>query len=583
MSYHPFSSAVAFFPDIRIAVKRFPLPIIFALLNFIFLISGLWLGAVGAFLTAGFFWSVTASLMAETLNWQKWRAMGVRVGGLFILALLIYIFDAGHDPVAKFGVMIFCFLSVFIAPCADFRNDDRNFWDFNRALWMTILSAVVLSVLLFAGLAAIMGSISYLFGIKFGIAYLYAWSLAAYVFAPVYVLAKMPDLRTQTQSHFLLPAQCAAQAYIIIPLFAAYAIILYVYAGKITAQFSLPKGGVAMMVAAFGLTGIGVYFLNYGVAGQKRIIDIFQKYFFTVLIVPLVLFAVALSERIYSYGVTEQRYHLLALLIFFAGAIALHVFSKRYELQKIYLFFTALVLTTVLTATQVSYLSQSQRLKTLLEQNHLLENGRLVPGPAKVSYDDRYQISSIIEYMASTKKLSRLTSWTGIQPNDNRQRIMAKMDLDFISSYDYRQGDEASDKGHRVNWYAQTPYNSGYQVSGYDYAAQVTNHAVNRKDFSQKISIETDKGVLDVILSKGEKAAPQSIKIAFANDPNLAVELDVAGKLASTQEQKKPIDVTAESATLKARLILKSYMGYIKSDGTFTLSSFEGTLLIKRK
>lgn len=98
--------------------------------------------------------------------------------------------------------------------------------------------------------------------------------------------------------------------YIVAPALLIYTAILYLYAAKILAAWSLPEGGVAYLVFGFTIVALCVKALQLVL--EKRRYDWFFDRFSLVSLPLLVLFWVGAGRRVSEYGLTEPRVWLVA-------------------------------------------------------------------------------------------------------------------------------------------------------------------------------------------------------------------------------------------------------------------------------
>ncbi len=99
--------------------------------------------------------------------------------------------------------------------------------------------------------------------------------------------------------------------------------------------WSWPKGWVANLVLGFAVTGILSLLLVYPIQQQEenRWIRIFSKWYYVALIPLVIMLLLAIGRRISEYGVTENRYFVLAMGLALAGIVLYFFFSPAQNLK----------------------------------------------------------------------------------------------------------------------------------------------------------------------------------------------------------------------------------------------------------
>lgn len=153
--------------------------------------------------------------------------------------------------------------------------------------------------------------------------------------------------------------------YILTPALLIYTVLLYVYFAKILVSWSLPEGGVALIVIFFATGMYIVKELQYFVS-TKHFEWFYSRPGWAVL-PALLMFWVGVAYRIREYGLTESRVYLLIIGIVLT-ATALLFFSKKYGRFMYTASLTAILFFVVtyipgITAEDLGYYSQNYREK----------------------------------------------------------------------------------------------------------------------------------------------------------------------------------------------------------------------------
>ncbi len=151
---------------------------------------------------------------------------------------------------------------------------------------------------------------------------------------------------------------------------------------------------------------------------------------------PVALLAVAVGERVLTYGVTEPRYLLGAIAVWMVVVTAAFLWKRDINLPMVPAVLAVLLVATSFGtwgAADVSLRSQTQRLATILIDAGLLADGRVVASSVEdaVSLEDRREAVSIANYLDRTGRLDALEGWFGdgvLQPDSDAYAV-----LDVIS------------------------------------------------------------------------------------------------------------------------------------------------------
>lgn len=204
-------------------------------------------------------------------------------------------------------VGILCPLAVLL--CHRSRDNRRFVTDALSYLGAGIAAAFFASVA--AGLfLTIYFSITYIFGIFDTV----QEGVAIYTLAAAYMLA-MPLLLLATLDRLNMHGHAPRKAadmllnWIVTPALLAYTAILYLYFLQIVVTWSLPKGGIALMVFIYMLVAAAVKGLQFVVV--KPMYGWFFRRLSLFALPPLLLFWSGCLRRVADYGLTEARVYLL--------------------------------------------------------------------------------------------------------------------------------------------------------------------------------------------------------------------------------------------------------------------------------
>lgn len=279
-------------------------------------------------------------------------------------------------------------------------------------LFTSFFITFLYSAVLFLGLAAMLFTVDTLFVLKLSEKlYFDIWLIAAGVFAPTYFLADIPQHREEVPPEYYPRVLKALLLYIVMPLIIAYSTILYVYFAKIIITRQWPDGMVSHLVLWYSFISILVLFFVYQLRRSNKWVGVFVSYFPKLVIPLLAMMFVSMGIRIKAYGVTENRYFVLAAGLWVTVGFIYHILRK--DVRNIFLP-VSLALVAVLAVTgpwsayNVSRLSQNSRFERILEKYQMIDNGGIVKAAGDLADEDKREISAIIRYFNSYHSLDDL-------------------------------------------------------------------------------------------------------------------------------------------------------------------------------
>ena len=279
-------------------------------------------------------------------------------------------------------------------------------------LFTSFFITFLYSAVLFLGLAAMLFTVDALFALKLSEKlYFDIWLIAAGVFAPTYFLADIPQHREEVSPEYYPKVLKVLLLYIVMPLIIAYSAILYVYFAKILITRQWPDGMVSHLVLWYSFISILVLFFVYQLRRTNQWAGVFVSHFPKLIIPLLAMMFVSMGIRIKAYGITENRYFVLAAGLWVTAGYLYHILRK--DVRNIFLP-VALALVAVLAVTgpwsayNISRLSQNSRFEGILEKYQMIDNGNIVKAAGDLADEDKREISAIIRYFNSYHSLDDL-------------------------------------------------------------------------------------------------------------------------------------------------------------------------------
>jgi hypothetical protein len=202
--------------------------------------------------------------------------------------------------------------------------------------------------------------------------------------------------------------------YVMVPIAIIYTLILHAYAVKILLNQALPEGQIGLMVSIFALGGTATWLIAWPWRETGTfVLRFFMRYWFWFTIVPVVLLAMAIWERITTYGVTPDRYGIVIVAIWLALVTLYLAFRRNRADMRILLgSFALLVLIGSVGpwgSNSVSIASQFSRLTGYLTTEKLLTpEGKIVDQPPHLTDDGKREIDSILWVLARMGGLDKL-------------------------------------------------------------------------------------------------------------------------------------------------------------------------------
>jgi len=323
-------------------------------------------------------------------------------GGALLLILYYYFFlqDVQMVSMSRYIgsnlILYLVFLFISYLP----KRDDFELYVIR--VFTRFFTTILYSLVLYLGLAAILFTIDRLLGVNIkSELYYYTFLVVAGIFTPAFFLAgikaKNEILTLKEYSRLLM----VLVLYIIMPLICVYTIILYIYFGKIIITRQWPEGLVSNLVLWYSALTAAVLFFISQLLKENAWTRRFMKYFPKVILPLIIMMFISIGIRINAYGVTENRYFVVALGIW--TFLVMIYFSTTKKLINIILPISLAVITAIsvfgpLSSYSISKYSQNKRINKIFVKNNMILDNKVTKASAKVSDEDAGQITSILSY-----------------------------------------------------------------------------------------------------------------------------------------------------------------------------------------
>ena len=471
-----------------------------------------------------------------------------------------------------------------------------GFWQFNKALFLRILTAILFSGVLFVGLSLAMTAIEHLFSIKIDYKnYLRLWVFITGIFNTWFFLAGVPkDFYELNHSEDYPKGLKIFTQYVLIPLVTIYLIILYCYTAKIILEWKWPIGWVSYLVLGFSFLGILSQLLVYPIRdkSENKWIKTYSKWFYWALFPLIILLFLAIWKRISDYGVTENRYFVLILALWLNGN---SIYLLTNKVQNIKMIPVSLCLIAFLSsfgpwgAFGISKNSQLNRLEQFLTEHSILVTGKIQKVTYDVPFDDTKEISSIVNYLIDVhghhvlqpmfnQSLDSLFIDSSEQYGQKPTKIMNLMGLNFINKW---QTQEQSYFSYSINNYNAQEI---LDIKGFDY---YFNYNAYLHTASKSL---TSYRIQDDVLEISYAPLEQLLHFIINDTVNIDVDLKLFVKKLMEKSPKynninmslQDMVVDSENNNVKIKMIVKALNGnHSKLEDKFQITHVQANIFLK--
>ena len=489
------------------------------------------------------------------------------------------------------------------------KDEQGGFWQYNKTIFIRILTAILYTTVLFAGIAIALLSIDTLF--KINVDYkLYAdlWILLSGIFNTWFFLAGFPaDFEAlETTDDYPKGLQIFTQ-FVLLPLITVYLLILYAYMIKIIVLWQWPVGYVSYLVIAFSIAGILSLLLIHPIRNDEKNkwILTYSRFFYLAIFPLIILLALAIKRRISDYGITENRYFILVLAMWLIGMAAYFLISRNKSIKVIPVTLCVIVFLSSFgpwSSFNVAIFSQQRHLVSLLEKNKMIVNGKIVPAHNTISSKDRTEISSTISYLIDKHGYQTLQPYFSenldslMKPTlktefsfEQSEKILSLMNLSESNDPETVKEDKSDvEDGETLT----LTYTSNYDddlpatVTGYDYL--ISNYSIQYSaDEDSTTSYTLDNNNVTVGYSNTKKQLyiiASDDSLAFSISALLTSLKNKGESDDSLNSEQEAADMTLQSTNNKmtAKVIFKNIS--VKKDSIpLDISNIEANILLKLK
>jgi|GEM_PF-381503 len=331
----------------------------------------------------------TTKILIERLNFNKVKTLITHSISILILFLLYQSLPSDDITITKtvpyirfFIFSLILHLTVSFIPYLK-KGDINGFWNFNKALFLRFLTSILFSGVFYIGVTIAISSSNFLFDLDLDSkSYLYLFYVSMGILNTWFFIFGIPKNFEELSSNTSYPRGLKIfTQYILLPLLILYILILYLYIAKVLLDAQWPNGIIPYMVFGVSLLGIFLNLLMYPYRNfsENSWIRKFSRIYYVILIPLIALMFYAIIIRIDEYGITVNRYVILALavwlsfvsLYFTANGKNIKIIPKSLALLLLLISFGPWSIF------NISEHSQINRLEKILTDAEILKDGKI--------------------------------------------------------------------------------------------------------------------------------------------------------------------------------------------------------------
>ena len=371
-----------------------------------------------------------------------------------------------------------------------YRNENRE--KYLQSVVGNQIITIGFALVLFLGFSAIIGTVDVLLVNLSHTLYIHAFVFSSAVFGVIFFVSRLKGKDESLENYSLPKIVEVLICYILIPLILIYTAILYLYFAKIIFTLKMPKGVVSHLVLWYTAFSLFIIIMVTPITFKNKFAKFYKK-FFPMISVPLILLALfSINERIFQYGITENRYLVVILVIWLLFNMILYIVKNDVKWVLIsYIFAILIAVFSPFNLVTVSINSQNKRLERLLIKNGIIQNGKITNKNDKVSIKSKNEIMSVIDYFYNNTselkwKKIKILGKTYEKPEDFMKVIGAN---DFWRSYESIDNQEKgviSEISLKMNDGIKMTEAKGYDYLIYDFSVSYLLDANETKEFDNE-------------------------------------------------------------------------------------------------
>lgn len=425
---------------------------------------------------------------------KLYQGLGYILGlGILVLYYFLLLKELNMISIVRYiGVSLFLYLAFIYIPWIN-RKDGLE--DYVIKLLFDFFITGVYSLVLYLGISAIIFTINQLFNANIpGKFFYYAFLVVAGIFAPSLFLARIPEMDEDLNKEEYPKSLKVLLLYIVIPLITIYSSILYAYFLKIIITRDWPQGLVSHLVLWYSTISVTVIFFITPLLDQNKWANRFKRWFPKYIIPILIMMFISIGIRVRAYGITENRYFVIVLGLWVFGIMLYFGFTKKLNNIVIPVSLSIIALNSVfgpLSSFSIAKLSQNKRLEGILIRNNMIKDNSLIKAPEDISYDDKGEISAILDYFNRNHSLKEVKYLPENFKIDDMQTVFG---FPYTEKNKYRN---------KYFHYALEERNKALDISEYDYLLKGYNIG-NAIKLDDNILVSYNEGDFKFIIKEGD-------------------------------------------------------------------------------
>jgi hypothetical protein len=508
---------------------------------------------------------------------RRWLLQGI---GVVVLAAFWAMWPNWPEPVQVaryFELSVSFHLLAAFLPYAGV-DEQNGFWHYNKALFIRFLMAGLFAAVLYGGLAVALAALDKLLGVDVpNEAYGRLWMVMAFVFTTWVFLGGVPDdLAALEQQHDVPAALRVFAQYVLVPIVVIYLVILTLYLGKVLIERQWPSGWIGYLVSSVATIGILAWLLVRPLEDtEQRWVRTYTRGFYVAILPAIVMLWLAIGKRVAQYGVTERRYFMIVLSLWWAGIAIYYTLGKSRNIKVIPATLCVLGLVTFLGpwgAYRVSLASQRGRLDHLVAQYGL----RPTAAPHEVPFDDRKEIAATLRYLLERgdgKSIAARFGGSAVPTPANVEprvrTIMASLGVGYVSPW---QGEDSVESISVSSSWDRAPV----RIDAYSYVLHLAPRAIGD-------TVEIERGTL-LTFVKGQNVFRVTTNGGAVLEIPLQPVIDrVAAYRRQRGDSRIPMSLLRAEATAgtSAGALYLTNLFATKQGGAWLVSSYAGELFLR--
>ena len=572
------------FPDMKKGIGRFPVTVVFSLILFIVAIftiesdfyilpeEDLWI----KYLIIAIPLSASVELVREKYLENK-RSSFFRIisfFGIFLFIFFLKIFFKNHFATETINITatILIFYVLFYLIPIIYRNEDKE--KYLQSVVGNQMITIGFSIVLFLGLSAIVGTIDVLLINLPNTIYFDNFVFSASIFGVAFFVSRLKEKDENLKDYNLPKIVEVLICYILIPLILIYTAILYLYFVKIIFTLKMPKGIVSHLVLWYTTFSLFIIIMATPITYKNKFAKFYKKYF-PLISIPLILLALfSINERIFQYGVTENRYLVVILILWLLFNM---IFIIKADVKWVLISFIFAVLVAIFSPfnlVNVSINSQNKRLERILKKNGIIQKKKFINKNNELSQRTKNEIMSIIDYFYNNaseikRKKIKILEKTYEKPEDFMKVIGVNDSWKSYENIDIQEKNIVSDIALKTDDDIEITKIKGYDYLIYDFSVSYplnTNETKEIDNNGYKIILKNENLTI--------KNIQKNIEILNINLNKIANEIYLKIKEKAKRQNQSYVklpenDLTYLSETKNSKYKIVFYEIHLSEDDKF--------------